>query len=168
MAGARIPLNLAVVTVSDTRTMETDTSGALLAEKLRAEGHQLHSRNIVKDDVYQLRALLSKLIADPEVRGVLTTGGTGFTARDNTRKAVMPLFDVEIEGFGELFRQISFTEIGTSTVQSRAFGGIANGTVIFCLPGSTGACRTGWDHILREQLDSTHKPCNFAERIIKT
>ncbi|MCY4268554.1 MAG: molybdopterin-binding protein, partial [Gammaproteobacteria bacterium] len=120
--------------------METDTSGALLAEKLRAEGHQLHSRNIVKDDVYQLRALLSKLIADPEVRGVLTTGGTGFTARDNTRKAVMPLFDVEIEGFGELFRQISFTEIGTSTVQSRAFGGIANGTVIFCLPGSTGAC----------------------------
>ncbi|MCY4182350.1 MAG: molybdenum cofactor biosynthesis protein B [Gammaproteobacteria bacterium] len=168
MAGARIPLNLAVVTVSDTRTMETDTSGALLAEKLRAEGHQLHSRNIVKDDVYQLRALLSKLIADPEVRGVLTTGGTGFTARDNTRKAVMPLFDVEIEGFGELFRQISFTEIGTSTVQSRAFGGIANGTVIFCLPGSTGACRTGWDHIIREQLDSTHKPCNFAERIIKT
>jgi len=168
VAGARIPLNLAVVTVSDTRTMETDTSGALLAEKLRAEGHQLHSRNIVKDDVYQLRALLSKLIADPEVRGVLTTGGTGFTARDNTRKAVMPLFDVEIEGFGELFRQISFTEIGTSTVQSRAFGGIANGTVIFCLPGSTGACRTGWDHILREQLDSTHKPCNFAERIIKT
>lgn len=168
MAGARIPLNLAVVTVSDTRTMETDTSGALLAEKLRAEGHQLHSRNIVKDDVYQLRALLSKLIADPEVRGVLTTGGTGFTARDNTRKAVMPLFDVEIEGFGELFRQISFTEIGTSTVQSRAFGGIANGTVIFCLPGSTGACRTGWDHILREQLDSTHKPCNFAERIMKT
>lgn len=168
MAGVRIPLNLAVVTVSDTRTMETDTSGALLAEKLRAEGHQLHSRNIVKDDVYQLRALLSKLIADPEVRGVLTTGGTGFTARDNTRKAVMPLFDVEIEGFGELFRQISFTEIGTSTVQSRAFGGIANGTVIFCLPGSTGACRTGWDHILREQLDSTHKPCNFAERIIKT
>ena len=168
MAGARIPLNLAVVTVSDTRTMETDTSGALLAEKLRAEGHQLHSRNIVKDDVYQLRALLSKLIADPEVRGVLTTGGTGFTARDNTRKAVMPLFDVEIEGFGELFRQISFNEIGTSTVQSRAFGGIANGTVIFCLPGSTGACRTGWDHILREQLDSTHKPCNFAERIIKT
>jgi len=168
VAGVRIPLNLAVVTVSDTRTMETDTSGALLAEKLRAEGHQLHSRNIVKDDVYQLRALLSKLIADPEVRGVLTTGGTGFTARDNTRKAVMPLFDVEIEGFGELFRQISFTEIGTSTVQSRAFGGIANGTVIFCLPGSTGACRTGWDHILREQLDSTHKPCNFAERIIKT
>ncbi len=162
---ARIPLNLAVVTVSDTRTMETDTSGALLAEKLRAEGHQLHSRNIVKDDVYQLRALLSKLIADPEVQGVLTTGGTGFTARDNTRKAVAPLFDVEIEGFGELFRQISFTEIGSSTVQSRAFGGIANGTAIFCLPGSTGACRTGWDRILREQLDSTHKPCNFAERI---
>lgn len=166
MPGARIPLNLAVVTVSDTRTMETDTSGALLAERLRAEGHQLHSRDIVKDDVYQLRALISKLIADPEVQGVLTTGGTGFTARDNTRKAVTPLFDVEIEGFGELFRQISFTEIGSSTVQSRAFGGMANGTVIFCLPGSTGACRTGWDHILREQLDSTHKPCNFAERII--
>jgi len=162
---AETPLNLAVVTVSDTRTAETDTSGALLAEKLQAEGHKLHSRNIVKDDVYQLRALVSKLIADPEVQGVLTTGGTGFTARDNTRKAITPLFDVEIEGFGELFRQISFTEIGSSTVQSRAFGGLANSTVIFCLPGSTGACSTGWDHIIREQLDSGHKPCNFAERI---
>ncbi len=162
---AETPLILAVVTVSDTRTEETDTSGALLAEKLQAEGHKLHSRSIVKDDVYQLRALVSKLIADPKVQGVLTTGGTGFTARDNTRKAVTPLFDVEIEGFGELFRQISFTEIGSSTVQSRAFGGLANRTVIFCLPGSTGACRTGWDRIIREQLDSGHEPCNFAERI---
>ena len=158
-------LGLAVVTVSDTRTTETDTSGALLAQKLEEEGHRLHSRNIVKDDVYQLRALVSALIADSRVQGILTTGGTGFTARDNTRKAITPLFDVEIEGFGELFRQISYTEIGSSTVQSRAFGGLANGTVIFCLPGSTGACRTGWDHVIREQLDSSHKPCNFAERI---
>ncbi len=162
---AETSLNLAVVTISDTRTPETDTSGALLADKLQAEGHKLHSRNIVKDDVYQLRALVSNLIADPEVQGILTTGGTGYTARDNTRKAITPLFDVEIEGFGELFRQISFTEIGSSTVQSRAFGGLANDTVIFCLPGSTGACRTGWDHIIREQLDSGYKPCNFAERI---
>ena len=162
---AETPLNLAVVTVSDTRTRETDTSGALLAEKLLEDGHSLHSRNIVKDDVYQLRALVSNLIAEPEVHGVLMTGGTGFTARDNTRKAITPLFDVEIEGFGELFRQISFNEIGSSTVQSRAFGGLANGTVIFCLPGSTGACRTGWDHIIREQLNSGHKPCNFAERL---
>ncbi|MXZ33318.1 MAG: molybdenum cofactor biosynthesis protein B, partial [Gammaproteobacteria bacterium] len=146
---AETSLSLAVVTVSDTRTAETDTSGALLAEKLQAEGHKLHSMNIVKDDVYQLRALVSKLIADPEVQGVLTTGGTGFTDRDNTRQAITPLFDVEIEGFGELFRQISYTEIGSSTVQSRAFGGLANSTVIFCLPGSTGACRTGWDHIIR-------------------
>ncbi len=158
-------LGLAVVTVSDTRTTETDTSGALLAQKLEEEGHRLHSRSIVKDDVYQLRALVSALIADSRVQGILTTGGTGFTARDNTRKAITPLFDVEIEGFGELFRQISYTEIGSSTVQSRAFGGLANGTVIFCLPGSTGACRTGWDHVIREQLDSSHKPCNFAERI---
>ena len=161
----KTPLDLAVVTVSDTRTTETDTSGALLAQKLEEEGHRLHSRNIVKDDVYQLRALVSALIADSRVQGILTTGGTGFTARDNTRKAITPLFDVEIEGFGELFRQISYTEIGSSTVQSRAFGGLANGTVIFCLPGSTGACRTGWDHVIREQLDSSHKPCNFAERI---
>ena len=161
----KTPLDLAVVTVSDTRTTETDTSGALLAQKLEEEGHRLHSRSIVKDDVYQLRALVSALIADSRVQGILTTGGTGFTARDNTRKAITPLFDVEIEGFGELFRQISYTEIGSSTVQSRAFGGLANGTVIFCLPGSTGACRTGWDHVIREQLDSSHKPCNFAERI---
>ncbi len=163
---ARTPLNIAVVTVSDTRNRETDTSGALLADRLVEAGHRLHSRRIVRDDVYQLRALVSNLIADPEAQAILTTGGTGFTARDNTRKAVMPLFDVEIEGFGELFRQISFAEIGTSTVQSRAFGGLANSTAIFCLPGSTGACRTGWDQIIREQLDSGHKPCNFAERIL--
>ena len=163
---AQTPLNIAVVTVSDTRNRETDTSGALLAERLVEDGHRLYSRHIVRDDVYQLRALVSNLIADPEAQAVLTTGGTGFTARDNTRKAITPLFDVEIEGFGELFRQISFAEIGTSTAQSRAFGGMANSTVIFCLPGSTGACRTGWDQIIREQLDSGHKPCNFAERIL--
>ncbi len=165
---AQTPLNIAVVTVSDTRNRETDTSGALLADRLVGDGHRLHSRHIVRDDVYQLRALVSNLIADPEVRAILTTGGTGFTVRDNTRKAITPLFDVEIEGFGELFRQISFTEIGTSTVQSRAFGGLANSTAIFCLPGSTGACRTGWDQIIRKQLDSAHKPCNFAERIQKS
>jgi len=162
---AQTPLHLAVVTISDTRTAATDTSGALLVQALENEGHVLHSHAIVKDDVYLLRALLSRLIADPGVQGVLTTGGTGFTTRDNTHRALRPLFDAEIEGFGELFRRLSHDEIGTSTIQSRAFAGLANNTVIFCLPGSTGACRTGWERIIREQLDSAHRPCNFAERL---
>lgn len=158
-------LSLAVVTVSDTRTAETDKSGDVLASGLTQSGHKLHYRTIVKDDIYQLRACLAPLIADPAVHGILTTGGTGFTARDNTLTAVAPLLDVEIEGFGELFRQLSYDEIGSSTVQSRAFAGLANGTIVFCLPGSPGACKTGWEKIIAEQLDSHHKPCNFVDKL---
>lgn len=162
---AATPLNIAVVTVSDTRTAETDKSGDVLAERLQAAGHNLSDRCIVKDDIYQLRAEVSAKIADPRVQAVLLTGGTGFTARDNTLDAIKPLFDDEIEGFGELFRHLSFAEIGTSTIQSRVFAGLANGTIIFCLPGSPGACRTGWDMIIADQLDSNHKPCNFVDKL---
>lgn len=158
-------LNIAVITVSDTRTPETDKSGDLLAERLRAAGHSLFDRCIVKDDIYQLRAEVSARIADQRVQAVLMTGGTGFTARDNTLDAIKPLFDDEIEGFGELFRHLSFAEIGTSTIQSRVFAGLANGTIVFCLPGSPGACRTGWDMIIADQLDSNHKPCNFVDKL---
>jgi len=162
---AATPLSISVVTVSDTRTPETDKSGDVLVESLQAVGHSLHSRCIVKDDVYQLRAEVSLKIADPAVNVVLMTGGTGFTSRDNTPRAITPLFDQEIYGFGELFRQLSYDEIGTSTIQSRVFAGLANGTIIFCLPGSPGACRTGWDKIIAEQLDSAHKPCNFVDKL---
>jgi molybdenum cofactor biosynthesis protein B len=158
-------LSIAVVTVSDTRTPDTDKSGDLLAERLQSAGHTLKQRCIVKDDIYQLRAEVSAKIADPDVQAVLLTGGTGFTARDNTLDAIKPLFDDEIEGFGELFRHLSFSEIGTSTIQSRVFAGLANGTIIFCLPGSPGACRTGWDMIIADQLDSKHKPCNFVDKL---
>ena len=160
-----VSLQIAVVTVSDTRTEETDRSGAVLVQRLGAAGHVLCHKSIVKDDVYQLRAEISRLIADPGVQAILMTGGTGFTPRDNTQAAIQPLFDVAIEGFGELFRQLSFTEIGTSTIQSRAFAGIANDVIIFCLPGSPGACATGWDSVIAEQLDSSHKPCNFVDKL---
>jgi molybdenum cofactor biosynthesis protein B len=159
------PLNIAVLTVSDSRTLETDTSGRLLAEMLTRAGHELAERDLVADDRYQLRATVSRWIADPQVDVILTTGGTGFTGRDSTPEALLPLFDKTIDGFGELFRQLSFEEIGTSTVQSRAVGGLANGTLIFALPGSSGACRTGWERILLRQLDIRHKPCNFVELI---
>ncbi len=155
-------LNIAVLTVSDTRTEETDTSGGYLAQAIQDAGHQLVDKQIVKDDKYQLRALVSKWIADPKVQVVISTGGTGFTERDTTPEAMSVLFDKNIEGFGELFRYISYTEIGTSTVQSRALAGMANKTAIFCLPGSTGACKTGWNGILKEQLNSDHKPCHFV------
>ena len=155
-------LKVAVLTVSDTRTLETDTSGAFLVEALQAAGHEVVNRDIVIDDVYQLRAVVSGWIADPGVEVVLTTGGTGFSGRDSTPEALAPLFDKRIEGFGEVFRALSFEEIGSSTVQSRALAGIANGTVIFCMPGSTGACRTAWEGVLRDQLDSDHRPCNFV------
>ncbi len=158
-------LNMSVVTVSDTRTPETDKSGAVLVERLQNAGHQLHSRTLVKDDVYQLRAEVSALIANSSVQVVLLTGGTGFTARDNTVEAVMPLLDQHIEGFGELFRQLSFLEIGSSTIQSRAFAGLVNGTIIFSVPGSPGACETAWDKIIAEQLDAGHKPCNFTDKL---
>ena len=156
-----ISLNIAVLTVSDTRDEDTDTSGAYLVSALETEGHNLVHKRIVKDDKYQLRATVSNWIASTDVQVILVTGGTGFTARDTTPEAISVLFDKEIEGFGELFRHISYTEIGTSTVQSRALGGMANGTAIFCMPGSTGACRTAWTGILQQQLNSTHRPCNF-------
>ena len=155
-------LKVAVLTVSDTRTQETDTSGAFLEEALRDAGHDIADRQIVIDDVYQLRAIVSQWIAHPEVEVILTTGGTGFSGRDSTPEALAPLFDKTIDGFGEVFRALSLSEIGSSTVQSRALAGLANGTVIFCMPGSTGACRTAWEGVLRDQLDSEHKPCNFV------
>lgn len=155
-------MNVAVLTVSDTRTKENDTSGQYLAGQVKDMGHNLAAHEIVLDDVYLMRAIVSQWIADASVHAIITTGGTGFTGRDSTPEALSPLFDKEIDGFGELFRQLSYTDIGTSTVQSRALGGMANGTVVFCLPGSTGACRTGWEGILQEQLDSRHSPCNFV------
>jgi len=158
----RIGLGAAVLTISDTRTPATDTSGDFLVAALSSAGHEVCSREIVKDDVYAIRAVLSAWIADPTIDAILCTGGTGFSGRDSTPEAVTPLFDKMIEGFGELFRQISYLEIGSSTIQSRALGGYANNTVIFCMPGSTGACRTAWTGIICEQLDSTHKPCNYV------
>lgn len=158
----RVALSIAVLTVSDTRTPDTDTSGQYLQEALLAAGHTCSDRQIVRDDIYQIRAVLSRWIADASVQVVLVTGGTGFSGRDSTPEAVAPLFDKTIAGFGEVFRALSLTEIGSSTVQSRALGGLANNTVIFCVPGSTGACRTAWTGIIRDQLDSRHRPCNFV------
>ncbi len=158
-----LSLGIAVLTVSDSRTLENDTSGVLLCAGLEAAGHQLVAREIVRDDVYLLRAVFSRWIADPGVQVILATGGTGLTGRDSTPEAVDPLLDKRVEGFGELFRQLSYEEIGTSTVQSRAFAGLANATFVFCLPGSTGACRMAWERILVPQLDSRTQPCNFAQ-----
>jgi molybdenum cofactor biosynthesis protein B len=155
-------LYVAVLTVSDTRDASNDTSGDYLAESAVAAGHVVIERTIVKDDIYQLRAIASRWIADENIQAILITGGTGFSSRDSTPEALSPLFDKNIEGFGELFRQLSWQEIGTSTIQSRAIAGIANRTLIFCMPGSTGACKTAWQGIIKEQLTSTHKPCNFV------
>ncbi len=157
-----VPLYLCVLTVSDTRTSADDKSGDYLVTALQQEGHHLAERAILRDDRYQLRALVSRWIADANVDGVLVTGGTGFTGRDSTPEALLPLLDKEMPGFGELFRAISFEEIGTSSLQSRAFAGLANGTFLFCLPGSTSACRTGWEKIIRAQLDARTRPCNLA------
>lgn len=158
-----LPLAIAVLTVSDTRTQADDASGQVLIERLTAAGHRLADRAIVPDDIYRIRAVVSAWIAHPEVAVVLVTGGTGMTGRDSTPEAIRPLLDKEITGFGELFRWLSWEEIGPSTLQSRALGGMANATFIFCLPGSTGACRTGWDRILQPQLDARTRPCNFVE-----
>lgn len=160
-------VNIAVLTVSDTRSLDNDTSGAYLQQALEQEGHTLVDRQIVKDDIYQMRAIVSAWIANSNVEVILTTGGTGFAGRDSTPEALNPLFDKTIEGFGELFRQLSYDEIGTSTVQSRCFAGLSNNTAIFCLPGSTGACKTGWQGIIRQQLDSTFQPCNFVQHVRK-
>ncbi|EWH03771.1 molybdenum cofactor biosynthesis protein B [Halomonas sp. BC04] len=166
MSESMIPLTIAVLTISDTRDLNTDRSGALLAERLELAGHRLAERRIVIDDIYRIRAVVSEWIADPDIQVILTTGGTGFTGRDSTPEAVSVLLDKRIEGFGEQFRQLSFLDVGSSTIQSRCLGGLANATVIFCLPGSSGACRTAWDGLLAEQLDSRHKPCNFANLVI--
>ncbi len=165
IAGERQSLNVAILTVSDTRTLETDTSGNYLSESVAAEGHNIADRRLIPDDVYQMRAIVSAWIADPGIEVIITTGGTGFTGRDSTPEALSPLFDKHIEGFGELFRQLSYQDIGTSTVQSRSLAGLSNRTAIFCLPGSTGACRTGWEGILREQLNSQCMPCNFVQHL---
>jgi molybdenum cofactor biosynthesis protein B len=157
-----IPLSVAVVTISDSRTPENDTSGNYLAESLQAEGHRLAHHKIIKDDKYVLRAEISALIIDQEVDIILSTGSTGLTGRDVAPEALMPLFDKAIDGFGELFRSASIADIGAATIQSRAFAGLANGTVIFCVPGSPGACRTAWEEVIRPQLDSRTKPCNLA------
>lgn len=156
-----VPLNIAVLTVSDTRTEENDTSGAFLCKALLDAGHKIADKRIVIDDIYKLRACVSDWIASTGIHGILVTGGTGFTSRDSTPEALSVLFDKHIEGFGELFRAQSYVDIGTSTIQSRAFAGIANYTVIFCCPGSTGACKTAWE-IIQPQLDASHKPCNFV------
>jgi len=158
-----IALNIAVLTVSDTRTEETDKSGKVLQQGAQEAGHKVVEKLIVKDDVYQMRAVFSRWIADPEVHVILSTGGTGIAGRDSTPEALIPLLDKPIEGFGELFRAISMEEIGASAIQSRAIAGLTNQTLIFCLPGSTGACRTGWERILKSQLDHRTRPCNFAQ-----
>ncbi|WP_454877677.1 molybdenum cofactor biosynthesis protein B [Serratia inhibens] len=162
-----IPAHIAILTVSDSRGEAEDTSGQYLQEAALEAGHRVVDRAIVKDDKYLIRARVSAWIADEGVQAVLITGGTGFTARDNTPEALLPLFDREVEGFGELFRMVSYEEIGTATIQSRALAGIANQTVIFAMPGSTRACRTAWERIIEEQLDARHRPCNFQPHLKK-
>jgi molybdopterin adenylyltransferase len=158
-----LPLNIAVLTVSDSRTEADDKSGQLLVTRLEKAGHHCAEKRIVPDDIYVIRAIVSGWIADPQVQVVLTTGGTGVTGRDGTPEAVQPLLDKTLDGFGETFRMVSYQQIRTSTVQSRAIAGVANGTYIFCIPGSSGACATAWDELLEPQLDARTRPCNFAE-----
>ncbi|MGH8163347.1 MAG: molybdenum cofactor biosynthesis protein B [Rhodanobacteraceae bacterium] len=157
-----VALNLCVLTVSDTRTPDNDTSGDYLVGALSEAGHRLHERRLLRDDRYAIRAIVAAWIADAGVNGVLITGGTGFTGRDSTPEAVRPLLDKEMPGFGEMFRVLSFEEIGTATLQSRTFAGLSNNTFVFCLPGSTSACRTAWEKLLRAQLDARTKPCNLV------
>jgi molybdopterin adenylyltransferase len=158
-----LPVHIAVLTVSDTRTLANDDSGDLLVERLTAAGHKLAARTLLKDDAEAVRIQLKAWIADPAIDAVITTGGTGLTGRDVTVEAIEPLYEKKIDGFGELFRMLSYQTIGTSTIQSRATAGVAGGTYLFALPGSPGACRDGWDKILKEQLDIRHRPCNFVE-----
>ena len=157
------PVRIAILTVSDTRTIETDTSGAALAERLEAAGHKLADRKLIRDDIPKIRSIVQGWIASADVDAVITTGGTGLTGRDVTHEAVTPLFEKTIEGFSVVFHMVSYESVGLSTLQSRATAGVANGTVIFCLPGSTGAVRDGWDKVIRWQLDSRHMPCNMVE-----
>jgi len=157
-----IPLNIALATISDTRTKANDTSGQTLLTQLTEAGHQCADQVIIPDDIYQIRATVSTWIADPEIQAVITTGGTGITGRDGTPEAISPLLDKQIDGFGELFRALSYQEIGTSSLQSRAIAGVANRTFVFCLPGSTGACRTAWQQLIQAQLDNRTLPCNLV------
>ena len=159
-----IPLQIAIMTISDTRTEANDKSGKILVENLNSVGHNLVEKVIYPDNIYQIRAVISQWIADDTIQVILTTGGTGVTGRDGTPEAIKPLLDKEIEGFGEIFRMISYQKIKTSTIQSRCLAGVANGTYIFCLPGSCSACKTGWE-IIKEQLDSRNMPCNLAQLI---
>ena len=168
MSSVSQPLNIAVLTISDTRTLETDKSGDYLHNALSQEGHVLEDRALVKDDIYQQRAIVSQWIANKNIQVILITGGTGFTHRDSTPEAISILFDKEVPGFCELFRHISYQEIGTSTIQSRAIAGFANDTVIFCLPGSTGACKTAWEKIISSQLNADFKPCNFVKHLVQS
>ena len=167
-----IPVNTAVLTVSDTRTEETDTSGKLLVDMLTEAGHKLVDKAIVKDDIYKIREIVSRWIATdagtPDcVQAVLVTGGTGFSGRDSTPEALLPIFDKQIDGYGELFRHLSYAQIKTSTIQSRTVAGMANGTIIFVMPGSNNACKTAWEGIIHDQLDSRHRPCNYIEHLKK-
>ncbi len=157
-----LPLNIAILTVSDSRTAADDKSGQVLVERLEAAEHRLAEKAIVRDDKYAIRAIVSRWIADPDVHVVISTGGTGVTGRDGTPEAFEVLFDKKLDGFGEIFRMVSYGEIETSAIQSRAIGGVANGTYLFCLPGSSGACATGWDKLIRDQLDARVAPCNLA------
>ena len=158
-----LPLNIAILTVSDTRTLDNDTSGQILVDRLTEGGHNLAARAIVKDEKDKLSAQLTEWINDDNIQVIISTGGTGLTGRDITPEVFHSLYEKEIEGFGEMFRLTSYKIIGTSTVQSRATGGVANGTYMFALPGSNGACKDGWNNILKEQLDIRFRPCNFAE-----
>lgn len=160
---AFIPLSIAVLAVSDTRTLETDTGGALLKSLMEADGHKCAERAVVRDDIQQIRAKVMGWVADPQIDAIITTGGTGFSGRDITPEALEPLFQKRMEGFSVLFHQYSSTTVGTSSLQSRATGGLIGTTFVFVLPGSRGACRDAWEGILRAQLDNRHKPCNFVE-----
>ena len=168
---AFIPLSIAVLTVSDSRDEQTDKSGRLLVDRATAAGHRCLEKRIVPDDIYQIRAVVSAWIASPDIQVIIATGGTGVTGRDGTPEAVEPLLDKVIHGFGEVFRSISLQQIKTSTIQSRALAGVANGTYVFCVPGSSGACATAWDEIISAQLDYRTRPCNLAElmpRLLET
>ncbi len=158
-----ISVNIAVLTVSDSRTEDTDQSGKLLSDRLQGSGHHLAAKTIVPDNIYTIRAVISAWIADKSIQAIITTGGTGVTGRDGTPEAILPLLDKELPGFGELFRMLSYPEIKTATIQSRALAGVANGTYLFCLPGSSGACRTGWDAVIKDQLDARLAPCNLVQ-----
>lgn len=158
-----IPLNIAVLVVSDTRTDSNDISGKTLVERAQDAGHQVIEKKIVPDNIYQIRAAVSAWIADDGINAILTTGGTGVTGRDGTPEAVEPLLDKVLDGFGEIFRMLSYKDIKTSTIQSRAIAGVANATYVFCLPGSSGACRTAWDDLIKEQLDYRTRPCNLVQ-----